>query len=303
MLRRRFREVLAGSLLLGVVPVLALAQTPSRLGMVTTLTGEATVTRPASREPVALQYKDSLSAGDRLRTAERSILRVFLGGSSALLTMGQLSLATVSREGKAIVVELEAGKIYVGVVPPAKDARPDLTTEIRTPNAVAILRGTSLVTELTRVGDPRGQPTIQTTLSVLSGTVEVLPRRAGSRVMQKVGANTAVTILGNAVGSLRPFDAKAAAALMAGLKPDEPPHTDAPASIVEGVAKKGREAATTDAEDARRQGVKKLPGMGTTSDREGTPVVRPQVPVIPRGAAPPQVGGGAGCGGAGQAKC
>jgi hypothetical protein len=276
MMRRRFRGVLAGALLLGLVPVLALAQTPSRLGMVTTLTGEATVTRPASREPVSLQYKDSLSAGDRLRTAERSILRVFLGGSSALLTMGQLSLATVGREGDAIVVEFEAGKIYVGVVPPAGAARPTLTTEIRTPNAVVILRGTSVVTELTRVGDPRGRPTIQTTLSVLTGTVEVLPRRAGSRVMQKVGANTAVTVVGNVVGPLRPFDTKAAAALMAGLRPEEPQHTDTGESIVEGVAKKGREDAAADAAAARREGAKKVPGMA-------------KPPIVPPGVPPPQV--------------
>lgn len=291
MMRHHFR-VLASVLLLGLIPALALAQTPPRLGMVTALTGEATVTRPASPEAVSLQYKDSLSAGDRLWTAERSVLRVILRGSSALLSMGQLSLATLAREGSATVVELEAGKIYVGVVAPQGAAPPSLTTEIRTPNAVVIFRGTSVVMELTRVGDPRGRPTVQTTLSVLSGTVEVLPRRAGSRVARKVGANTAVSVVGDVVGPLRQFNAAAAAALMTGLKPEELQHSDSGESIVEGVTKQGRDDAATDAAAAaaaRRQSGKKASGTVPGLDKDGTAGAT-RVPIMPGGASPAQVG-------------
>src|SRR5262249_21600994 len=145
-------------------PGLASAQA-SRAGVVTTLQGRATVARPTITQPVALKFKDDLFVRDRIETKEDSLVRVLLGGK-ALVTIRELSVFTVTEEPGRAAVDLTSGRLAVGV---AKSLlRPGEVIEIRTPNAVAGIRGSLLVAEVTDVG---GVP--QTAFTALQATVPI----------------------------------------------------------------------------------------------------------------------------------
>ncbi|HTI53037.1 MAG TPA: hypothetical protein VMC04_02320, partial [Verrucomicrobiae bacterium] len=86
---RRSKQFAPVLLLLLVCPTLAWAQSGAEalrnVGVVTTLAGNATVARAALPEPRPLRFKDDVFLRDRISTAERSIVRVLLGGK-ALVT-------------------------------------------------------------------------------------------------------------------------------------------------------------------------------------------------------------------------
>lgn len=80
------------ALILVLLPTVAVAQ-PSQ-GVVTMLSGQATLTRRAPVPPQPLRFKDDLFEYDRVNTGERSLVRVLLGGK-ALVTVRELSVFTV----------------------------------------------------------------------------------------------------------------------------------------------------------------------------------------------------------------
>ncbi len=63
----------------------------------TTLAGDATVARASLSTPRALRFKDDVFLRDRISTAERSIVRVLLGGK-ALVTVRELSALTITED-------------------------------------------------------------------------------------------------------------------------------------------------------------------------------------------------------------
>ena len=75
---------------------------------------------------------------DRISTQENSLVRVLLGGK-AILTVRELSQVTISEEPGRAVVTLPDGKVVLAV--DKKRMRPGESIEIRTPNAVAAVRG------------------------------------------------------------------------------------------------------------------------------------------------------------------
>ena len=81
-------------------------------------------------------------------------------------------------------MDLTSGKIAMGVV--RQRMRPGEVIEIRTPNAIAAIRGTVLVVELTRApGGSAGQPSYTTKVHVLHGLVEVSdPGNPGAPAVQ-----------------------------------------------------------------------------------------------------------------------
>lgn len=114
------------------------AQTSDSVGVITTLDGRATVARSALPNPLALKFKDDVFGRDRISTQENSLVRVLLGGK-AILTVRELSQVTISEEPGRAVVTLPDGKVVLAV---AKGRlRPGESIEIRTPNAVAAVRG------------------------------------------------------------------------------------------------------------------------------------------------------------------
>lgn len=165
----------AASLLLAACPGIALAQTTGDggrgVGVVTTLAGTVTVARRALPAPRPLRFKDDVFMRDHIVTAEKSVVRVLLGGK-ALVTVRELSSLTIKKETGRSTVDLTSGKIAMGVV--RQRMRPGEVIEIRTPNAIAAIRGTVLVVELIAApGGSAGQPTYTTRVHVLHGLVEV----------------------------------------------------------------------------------------------------------------------------------
>jgi FecR-like protein len=122
-------------------PVPAAAQTSEAVGVVTTLDGRATVARPALTAPLALKFRDDVFGRDRINTQENSLVRVLLGGK-AILTVRELSQVTISEEPGRAVVTLPSGKVVLAVA--KQRMRPGESVEIRTPNAVAAVRGSIL---------------------------------------------------------------------------------------------------------------------------------------------------------------
>ncbi|MFI5377325.1 MAG: FecR domain-containing protein, partial [Candidatus Rokuibacteriota bacterium] len=133
--------VLAVMLVAAHRPVPAAAQTSDAVGVVTTLDGRATVARPALTSPLALKFKDDVFGRDRISTQENSLIRVLLGGK-AILTVRELSQVTISEEPGRAVVTLPSGKVVLAVA--KQRMRPGESVEIRTPNAVAAVRGSIL---------------------------------------------------------------------------------------------------------------------------------------------------------------
>jgi hypothetical protein len=78
---------------------------------------------------------------------------------------------------------------------------PGMRINIRTPNAIAVLRGTSLVTEVLRAGSCEAWPVgVATRFTVLSGTVEIAPvDPAMGSPRRSLGARQSVTITSCAV--------------------------------------------------------------------------------------------------------
>jgi hypothetical protein len=114
------------------------AQSTDAVGIVTTIDGRATVARPALPSPLAIKFKDDVFGRDRISTQENSLVRVLLGGK-AILTVRELSQVTISEEPGRAVVTLPDGKVVLAV--DKKRIRPGESIEIRTPNAVAAVRG------------------------------------------------------------------------------------------------------------------------------------------------------------------
>jgi len=117
------------------------AQTSDAVGVVTTLAGRATVARPALPSPLTLKFKDDVFGRDKIRTQENSFVRVLLGGK-AILTVRELSQVTISEEPGRAVVTLPEGKVVLAVA--KQRMRPGESIEIRTPNAIAAVRGSIL---------------------------------------------------------------------------------------------------------------------------------------------------------------
>src|SRR4029453_15789090 len=84
--------------IVGAEPALAEREGGGRgVGVITTLSGSATVARAALPAPQPLRFKDDVFMRDRISTAEKSIVRVLLGGK-ALVTVRALSALTITEE-------------------------------------------------------------------------------------------------------------------------------------------------------------------------------------------------------------
>ena len=184
-------RVVAGGVAVLLLPALAWAQAGPEVGVVTTLQGQATVARTSTTSPLPLKFRDSIFEKDRINTGEKSIVKVLMGGR-AIVTVRELSVLTITEEVGRTVVNLESGKIAVGVA--KQRMKPGETLEVHTPNAVAAVRGTVFVVEVTRQGAQVGGGNLpaSTQVTTVQGTVQV----------GAVGGNPANTALVNAFQSV-----------------------------------------------------------------------------------------------------
>ncbi|HET8579033.1 MAG TPA: FecR domain-containing protein [Methylomirabilota bacterium] len=242
MKRRNRLGTLAALLALGLLPASALGQSSTSVGVVTTLTGQATVARVSLPQPLPLRFKDDVYVRDRISTAEKSIVRVLLGGK-ALVTARELSVLTITEEMGRSTVELGSGKIAVGVA--RQRMRPGEIVEIRTPNVVAAVRGTVLVVEIIRASaDAQGGATPPTTnVHVIHGLVDVFSTGTPGAPPVQVATLQTYSQIGGAAGTLRNLSREAAESLFADLRSD-PQFSQGPGEFMHGMQERELDRAT-----------------------------------------------------------
>lgn len=220
MLKRIVDTVILFAMLLPV-PAWAQQAAGSSIGTVTALQGQATVGRVALPQPTSMKFRDDVFFRDQITTKEQSTLRLLLGGKG-VLTIREQSQVTLDESvaptgERRSVLSLLGGKIAAAVA--RSLMRPGEEVEIRTPNAVAAVRGTVLIAEynpprtsaeapkpiLLASGDPTfrvAQATTpaagQTTFLVLTGSVTVIAQGAPPVT---VGALQTVSVTGSATGA------------------------------------------------------------------------------------------------------
>jgi len=156
----------------------------ARAGVVTALYGTATVTRASLATPRALKFRDDVLVQDRIATGTESLARILLGGK-AVVTVRERSVVTITESPSESTVDVVSGKVALAV---AKERmRPGEAIELRTPNAVAGIRGTVVIAEVAGRG-----AAASTRFTLLTGTIEVMRLDAAR---QPIGAAATLTPL------------------------------------------------------------------------------------------------------------
>ena len=144
MRNRRFYIINLLLVLLIEIPAIALAQ--DAIGVVTALKGKVKLIRGARQTD--LGFKDSVISRDLISTQEKSLARILFGGKSTL-TIRELSrlgvTGTLRSTGTLRTIhELNEGEILVNI--PQRLIHQGDEIQIHTPNALASIRGASLLT-------------------------------------------------------------------------------------------------------------------------------------------------------------
>jgi hypothetical protein len=220
----------------------ALAQEAPGVGVVTTLVGEATVTRATRAQPLALRTHDDVFRQDRISTKERSLVHVLMGGK-ALLSVRELSVLTVTDEAGRATVNLQSGKIGLAVL--RQRMKPGEVIEIHTPNAVAAVRGTVVVVEVSPGSASEDHPTGGSTTRVhlLHGKLDVSLRSDPAAAPVQLESLQTVTVSGHTLGTVRPLSLEAAAAITADLKANPSSRPALPAEFQAAVGARQRDLA------------------------------------------------------------
>ena len=216
---KRSLAVLLSTLILAPTGVFA---QQSRAGIVTTLEGNVSARRVALPSPVPLKFKDDILLQDTVTTGDKSLARMLLGGK-AVVTVRERSVITITEVPGKSTIDLETGKFALAVA--REKMRPGEEIQIRTPNAVAAVRGTVVITEVNRqsaqVGG--GAPAVLTSFYVLRGsiTAQVLDpgTRQGVGVPVSVGANQKYQGAGLATPTTSTMTAGESTQAQSGLKP------------------------------------------------------------------------------------
>ena len=133
---------------------------------------------------------------DRVVTGDRSLARLLLGGK-AVVTVRERSALTITEVPGRSTIDLDSGKVAVAV---AKDKmQPGEQIEVKTPNAVAAVRGTVFIAEVIRASASANNAQGGTTANfyVLTGQVAVT---SGTQVIT-VGPNNFATVTGGIVNT------------------------------------------------------------------------------------------------------
>jgi FecR-like protein len=245
--------------------------------------------------PQPLRFKDDVFLRDRITTAERSIVRVLLGGK-ALITVRELSALTITENTGRSTIDLSSGKVAMGVL--RQRMHPGEVIEIRTPNAIAAIRGTVLVVELIpEPGGSSGAPRYTTKVHVLHGLVEVSdPKNPGAPPAQ-VGALESWSRTGSDPAALAPLSRDAVEQVFAGLH-SPPQISEGPREFIQSVTTREQAKAVAVAEflapeaaGAGAGGDSSAPAAPPSAAGTTTPGIAdaPVVPAIVRG---PSAGSG-----------
>ena len=159
--RLTLRVAVLGGLLGLAVP--AQAEEAKGVAVVTALTGKADLKRPQAPQ-IPLKLRDNLYVRDVVDTQQESLARILLLGK-ATVTVRELSRFEIREEtrpdgSQRVLINLAEGKIRVMVA--RRLMKPGDEVEIRTPNAIAGVRGSDGVIEVSQL--PDGRP-----LTVITG--------------------------------------------------------------------------------------------------------------------------------------
>jgi len=193
---RHTRTLFTGSLIAAAValalPLAAFAQDLKPAGIVTTLQGTATVRRVSTEQPapqlLPLRFKDPVRLQDLIQTGDQSLARILLGGA-AVVTVREHSSLTITESGGTSTIDITSGRIALAVA--KEKMKPGDRIDVKTPNAVAGVRGMVLITEVTQVA---GQP--KTDLTLLTGLVDVFLRDQSGRLVGSPFTLNALQTLG-----------------------------------------------------------------------------------------------------------
>src|SRR3989442_1383355 len=163
---RSTHVVLASAI--ATLAITSLTSAQERAGVVTTLEGKVTVVRASSSELTPLKFRDAVFVRDRITTDKDSFARVLLGGK-AVVTIREFSAVTITEVPGVATVDVGSGRVAVAVA--RERMRPGDLVEVRTPNAVAGIRGTVIVAE---VFDAQ-----RSVITVLKGVIDVTRLDAG----------------------------------------------------------------------------------------------------------------------------
>jgi hypothetical protein len=162
----RTHAVLASAI--ATLATVSFAAAQERAGVVTTLEGKVTVVRASSPELTPLKFRDAIFVRDRIATGKESFARILLGGK-AVVTIREFSAVTITEVPGVATVAVGSGRVAVAVA--RERMRPGDLVEVRTPNAVAGIRGTVIVAE---VFDAQ-----HSVITVLKGVIDVTRLDAG----------------------------------------------------------------------------------------------------------------------------
>ncbi|MEC4672655.1 MAG: FecR family protein [Nitrospirota bacterium] len=137
------------------------AEIPPLVGTVTHVFGTATLQHGLHGGAKPVQFKDKVHLQDTISTDEESVVRVLMG-DKALVTISEMSVLTITEEMNHATIDIESGSITLSVA--RKRMNPGEYIEIRTPHAVAAIRGTKLVAEVANKHSSR--------FSILEGKVD-----------------------------------------------------------------------------------------------------------------------------------
>jgi hypothetical protein len=170
------------------VALAAPASGQERVGVVTTVIGPVTVAR-AALPSAPLKFKDDIFLRDRVTTGDNAMTRILMGGK-VVVTARERSTLTITEVPGLSTIALTSGRIAVAV--DKTRMKPGERVDVRTPNAIAGVRGTVLIVEA------QGSTS---SVTVLSGLVDVvrLDPATGRAVgpVTPVGAQQAVTVRNN----------------------------------------------------------------------------------------------------------
>jgi hypothetical protein len=183
---------------------------PSKAGVVTLLDGNAVARRVAVPDAIPLKIDDDLFLQDTITTGDGARMDMVLD-SKVLVSMPERTVVTISEVSGRGTLDLGAGQLTLN----ARGDRPQSgqALEIRTPNAVAILRGSARLRVETASLTHQSRTAI-THIDVLDGSISVainvdfgnqLLYRGATPAPIDLGANQGLTITGEVPGAIRPL--------------------------------------------------------------------------------------------------
>lgn len=199
------------------IPSVSSASVPKAAGIVTQVAGQATLHRVGLTDSLPVKFRDRVFLQDQIHTQERTFVRVLLGGK-ALVTVRELSVLTITEDLNHATIDIQSGVVGLSVA--RKRMKPGEFIEIRTPHAIAAVRGTKVLTQVSDF----------TNMSVLEGFVDIAAIGTPTQTI-KLLQLSAVQATGVGLGKTGPMSDEAIAISKTQFQPhDNTSRDDSPLS-------------------------------------------------------------------------